>query len=148
MNEADSLFADASEFALHLRELRNHRLAAKKREETKRISPTTKQKVLIFQKTNGHCHICGGQITGNWVADHVHHHIYGGESAIENYLPAHRICNSARWFYGTEEFQWIMKMGVFFRTQLEEKGNADAINLAEAFMDHERHRVSRRKQSS
>jgi hypothetical protein len=145
MHDADTVFPDVSEFSAHLRFLRENRLANKKTGENNRKKLTKKQRINILEKTGGRCHICGGVIDGVWVADHVFAHIYGGEHSLDNYLPTHRICNRAKWFYGTEEFQWILKMGVFFRTQLEELGNPNAISLAEFFLEHERHRDSRRQ---
>ncbi|MFT4192797.1 MAG: HNH endonuclease [Comamonas sp.] len=144
MNEADSIFSCTPDFIAHLRSLREERLRTKAAGNSRKHL-TPKQRAFILEKTGRRCHICGGAITDKWVADHVYAHTYGGEHSLDNFLPAHRICNGSKWFYGTEEFQWIMKMGVYFRTQLEEVGNPDAIALAQAFLEHERHRDSRRK---
>ncbi|AGX86755.1 HNH endonuclease [Candidatus Symbiobacter mobilis] len=145
MREADTIFPDVPEFSAHLRILREVRLANKVTNENKRKKLTKKQRNIILEKTGGRCHICGGPIDGIWVAGHVFAHTYGGEHTLDNYLPAHRICNAAKWFYGTEELQWILKFGVYFRTQLEEIGNPDAISLAKCFLEHEKRRESRRK---
>src|SRR5687768_15236672 len=53
------------------------------------LSP--KERQLIFEKTAGRCHICGGKIDGPWQADHVLAHSTGGVHAAENYLPAHTL---------------------------------------------------------
>lgn len=76
---------------------------------------------------------------------HVVPHAHGGGHGIENILPAHTACNGARWFYGSEEFQWIVKMGVFFRTQFEETDNPSAWTLAQQFVEHEQRKIRRRK---
>jgi 5-methylcytosine-specific restriction endonuclease McrA len=144
MREADTVFHDATDFSTHLRSLRENRLANKSKTKNHREKITKKQRANILEKTGGHCHICGGLIDGAWVADHVFAHTYGGENSLDNYLPAHRICNRAKWFYGTEEFQWILKMGIYFRTQLEEVENPNAVTLAKTFLEYEKHRDSRR----
>lgn len=38
---------------------------------------------------------------------------------LDNYLPAHTLCNNYRWNYGCEEFQLILKLGVWPRAQIE-----------------------------
>jgi hypothetical protein len=68
---------------------------------------------------------------------------HGGTHHVDNYLPAHGLCNNYRWHYEPEEFQWIMKLGVWFRSQIE-KGDAEALNLAERFVHYEAGRQSRR----
>jgi hypothetical protein len=44
-------------------------------------------------------------IPADWQADHVLAHGRGGEASCENYLPAHKLCNTYRWDYLPEEFQ-------------------------------------------
>jgi hypothetical protein len=75
----------------------------------------------ILAKTAGRCHICGGAIEGAWHADHVLAHSGGGGHIADNYLPAHALCNNYRWDYSSEEFQYILKLGVWIRTQIERK---------------------------
>lgn len=70
-------------------------------------------------KTGGPCHICGGLIDGRWQADHVLAYSGGGGHAADNYLPAHELCSIYRWDYLAEEFQEILKLGVWARTQIE-----------------------------
>ncbi len=81
-------------------------------------------------------------IDGKWEADHVFSHALGGQHSLDNYLPAHPICNNYRWFYGTEEFQWILKLGVWLRTQIENQTAVGEIAAA-AFWVHERARACR-----
>jgi 5-methylcytosine-specific restriction endonuclease McrA len=101
----------------------------------------------VLAKTDSHCHICGGKIDGAWDADHVLAHAQGGVHCVDNYLPAHKLCNNYRWFYGTEEFQWILKLGVWLRT-LVEKEDRQALELISRFMRHGGRRHSRRKNTS
>jgi len=107
-----------------LKELHDQRRKYKK--ETKNIfcrrqSLTKIERDDVIKKTGGLCHVCGGKITGDdWEADHVSPRGVGGKHRADNYLAAHSVCHNYRWFYGPEEFQWILKRGVFIRTHIEE----------------------------
>ncbi len=148
MPEVHSVFESAEEFATHLHLLRQDRRKRKlevRSEGRKRRALTPKERLKVLNKTGGRCHICGGSIVDDWAADHVFAHSQGGEHTVDNYLPAHPICNNYRWFYGTEEFQWILKLGVWFRTKIETK-NPLALRLAKKFVRYEVQRDSRRSQ--
>ncbi len=137
-------------FSNRLKLLREQRRQGKIAGSAKRRQALTRaQRSLILSKTGGRCHICGGKIKKgeNWQADHVLAHAHGGEYSIENYLAAHSICNHYRWHYGSEEFQWIMKLGVWIRTLIERRDNL-AMALAERFIKYERHRITRQKSNS
>ncbi len=135
---------DALITRLHL--LRRQRRGKKLRLRGKviRASLSKSDKDRIFRKTKGRCHICGGIIKGKWQADHVFAHALGGDHNPDNYLPAHEICNNYRWFYEPEEIQWILKLGVWLRTQIE-KATPIGRLAAEGFCAHERRRAGRRK---
>jgi hypothetical protein len=148
MSEAVLLFDGSTSLAKHLKFLRSTRkasVALNKTEARKRVLLSASQRVAILKKTNGRCHICGGVIDSKWQADHVLAHANGGSDTTENFLPAHDLCNNYRWNYGTEEFQWIMKLGVHFRTLIELQ-DADALKLAAKFIRAEHRRHARRKQ--
>lgn len=99
----------------------------------------------ILAKTDGRCHVCGGEIaSGKWEADHVLAHSGGGQHGPDNFLPAHRLCNNYRWDYLPQEFQVILKLGVWARTQLEDYTRVGRA-IAPAFVAHEQHRATRRK---
>ena len=137
-------------FANRLKLRREQRRQGKIAGSTKRRQAlTNEQRDLILSKTGGRCHICGGKIKKgeNWQADHVLAHAQGGKHSIENYLAAHSICNNYRWHYGSEEFQWIMKLGIWIRTLIEKRDNL-ALALAERFIKYERHRITRQKSNS
>jgi len=148
MPEATSTFADADQFSSHLQKLRSERKRQKEKIHSKgskrrHLSPQARDKILA--KTGTQCHICGGTIDSrDWEADHVLAHASGGEHALDNFLPAHQLCNSYRWFYGAEEFQWIIKLGVWLRTKIE-KQDRQALEIAERFIRKENGRVTRRK---
>ena len=98
----------------------------------------------ILEKTGGRCHICGGEISDKWQADHVRPHSAGGTHSVDNYLPAHKTCNNYRWDYLPEEFQLILKLGVWARTQIEKDSPAGR-NICEKFAQYEKRREARRK---
>ncbi|MGI9101226.1 MAG: HNH endonuclease [Terriglobales bacterium] len=141
MNARDSFKSDL-EFVRRLRSLRADRRELKSAKRPARALLTLSERRRIFAKTDGRCHICGGEITGRWQADHVFSHALGGQHSLDNYLPAHDICNNYRWFYGSEEFQWILKLGVWLRTQIENE-TAVGNKAAQAFCAHERIRSIR-----
>jgi len=87
--------------------------------------------------------VCGGPIDGYWEADHVLAHSGGGDNSVDNYLPAHRTCNNYRWDYLPEEFQEILRLGVWLRTQIE-KQTVIGQSAGEAFIRYEKSRIARR----
>lgn len=109
------------------------------------LSPAERKEV--FQKTAGRCHICGGAIDGKWHADHVFSHSAGGAHLADNYLPAHALCNNYRWDYTADEFQAILKLGVWVRTEIEHKSTL-GLKVADRYLAHERSRTNRRAESA
>ena len=94
----------------------------------------------ILKKTANRCHVCGGLVISKWHADHVLAYAGGGEHSIENYLAAHALCNNYRWDYDSEEFQWILKIGVWARSRMEKpSGLGDSMLAAFAAYDLQRH---------
>ena len=145
----DPLTNNADQFAELLRALhatRNQRQEAfKATKQTRQLLSATERKE-IFAKTAGRCHICGGAIEGPWQANHVLSHSGGGGHIADNYLPTHVLCNNYRWDYSPDEFQHILKLGVWIRTQIERKtpiGRA----AATAYLAYENARVKRRRTS-
>lgn len=111
----------------------------------RRLSLTCEQRATVLAKTDARCHLCGGEITENkFAADHVLSHAAGGEHKLENYLPAHGLCNGARWFYSDEEFQWILRMGIWARKQMEDQ-TLIGIKMGPIFLEHEKGVRKRRK---
>ncbi len=144
---ASDTFDSTDKFIARLKALRSDRRRKKldRRNKGRRRSLTDAQRREILQKTDGHCHICGGRIEGKWEADHVFSHALGGEHHVDNFLPAHRTCNNYRWFYGKEEFQWILKLGVWLRTKIEQDSPIGR-EAAGSFLAKDRKRHERRKQ--
>ena len=145
---ADEVFSDVSALASQLRKLHTKRRGAVisvRTESVQRAALTKTERGEVLEKTGGRCHICGGAINANdWQADHILARSTGGAHSVENYLPAHSICNNYRWHYDAEEFQWILELGVWMRNQIE---NETTIGQAagEKFCYHDRRRAGRRK---
>jgi len=127
---------------VELRRLRQQGKDANRRPRQYRL--TAPERAQVFHKTGGKCHICGGTIAGPWSADHVLAHSAGGGHAADNYLAAHGTCNNYRWDYLPEEFELILKLGVWARTQIE-RGTTIGSNIEQKFTAYEARRVRRRK---
>ncbi|HET6360478.1 MAG TPA: HNH endonuclease [Gemmatimonadota bacterium] len=137
---------EVEKFARRLARYRTRRrkkkaeMKAEGRAPRRSLSPGDRKRVL--KKTGRRCHMCGGKITRDWHADHVLAHSTGGKHHVDNYLPAHRLCNSYRWDYSEKEFQIILKLGVWVRTQIE-KQTPLGTDVAERFLAHESQRAKR-----
>ncbi|MBM3422640.1 MAG: HNH endonuclease [Chlorobi bacterium] len=141
---------DAEEKELHdhlivLHRLREQGKDANRRSRRSRL--TAEERDAILRKTGGKCHICGGDISGRWHADHVLAHSAGGMHAADNYLPAHVTCNNYRWDYLPEEFELILKLGVWARSEVE-KGSDVGMAIAKKFSQKELKRQARRKNTA
>ncbi len=85
---------------------------------------TKEQRQIIYSKTGGKCHVCVQEISVNkFEADYVKSHSSGGTSVTDNFSTACKTCNNYRWHYLSEEFQWILKLGVWARTEIKKKLN-------------------------
>jgi 5-methylcytosine-specific restriction endonuclease McrA len=145
---ASDTFASAKDFVARIQSLRQQRRAKKRslRGKVPRRALSKSKKASILKKAGGRCHICGGPIDGEWQADHVLAHALGGGHDTDNYLPAHSICNNYRWFYEPEELQWILKLGVWLRNEIEKESRIGR-DAAVRFHQREQTRAGRRKAS-
>jgi len=125
-----------------LRRQRERRKASNRRPRRRQL--TAAERAAVLSKTGGKCHICGGEIQGAWNADHVLAHSGGGGHSADNYLPSHGTCNNYRWDYLPQEFELILKLGVWVRTQVE-KGTTVGRAIERGFSQYEARRISRRK---
>lgn len=59
---------------------------------------STRERVAIFQRWNGECHICGGRITvgEGWDVEHLIPLAQGGDDDGDNLRPAHRKCHAVK----------------------------------------------------
>ena len=140
-------FKDGDELREHLmalRVMRRQRKASIHRPRRNRLTPAQREEILA--KTDGRCHICGGEIEGSWQADHVIAQSAGGSSQTNSYLAAHPVCNNYRWDYVPQEFEIILKLGVWARTQVE-RDTIVGRAISMGFAAYEARRVSRRKSS-
>ncbi len=133
-----------SQLLRDLRESRENKKASRKKSILRRQRLTSEDRKAILSKTDGRCHICGGKVESRWHADHVLAHSAGGQHSVDNYLPADPLCNNYRWDYMPEEFQLILKLGVWARTQIE-KETGVGMRIAEGFVKYERLVAKRRK---
>ena len=133
---------------IRLRTLHTERAGSKRRVEARKSGRrrlNRSERAIVLERTAGRCHVCGGAIGADpWQADHVLAHSGGGVHSIDNYLPAHALCNNYRWDYWPEEFQVIVKLGVWLRTQIE-RGTPTGLTAGKAFVAHERRRAARRR---
>jgi len=127
-----------------LRVQRRSRKAALKGLDRSRRPLSAAERGRIHDKTAGRCHICGGAVDERWQADHVLAHSGGGGTEADNYLAAHTLCNNYRWDYLPEEFQLILKLGVWARTQVE-RNTSLGEQIASAFVAYEKTRRKRRR---
>lgn len=111
----------------------------------RRLSLNAKERCTVLDKTASRCHLCGGKIIGTkFAADHVFSRAAGGPHALDNYLPAHGLCNGCRWFYSPEEFQWILRIGVWARKQMEDR-TPIGLMMLKPFWEQEKRTRERRK---
>ena len=126
-----------------LKEQRRLRQAKSRAERVPRRSLAKIDRQKVLAKTDNRCHICGGRVLHRWQADHVLAHSDGGPHSVENYLAAHALCNNYRWDYSPEEFQWIIKVGVWAKSQME-GASQFSLEILKRFFDYEQRRVARR----
>lgn|GEM_PF-671534 len=133
-----------------LQELRKDRCQGDAKQRLEPSWPRAKlDRRAILEKTAGRCHICGGVIASGsyWEADHVFPSSGGGPSDIGNYLPAHGLCNGAKWDQSGEELQWVLKIGVWAKKQMESDSELGSTMLRRFWMQ-EQNRVKRQKSAS
>lgn len=102
------------------------------------------ERELVLRKTDGRCHICGGPVSADWQADHVLAYSAGGAHNPDNYLPARSLYNNYRWDYLPAEFEYILKLGVWAKTQIKRRSSLGK-SMAGAFLRHESSRRKRRR---
>jgi len=85
----------------------------------KRRAPTRKKRDLIFEKTGGNCHVCGGPAGEGWHADHVVPHKRGGTSKLSNLLPSCRECNGLRSAGKPGGIRESFRIGVYARRHMK-----------------------------
>jgi len=85
------------------------------------------------------------EVLPHFVVDHIVPVASGGQDSLNNLLAAHGLCNGCRWFYSPEEFQWILRMGVWARKQMEDARTEIGKQMRKPFRENEEEVRERRK---
>ena len=118
--------------------LLDERYVPPRADRKKTHGPFRAKKSDIFAKTNGRCYYCGLvlEFAISFCVDHIVPQIKGGESDIENVVPACRNCNSAKGTKTLEQFRFHRRMqgfqkqsGVWFTAEQVQFLNGLGINL-------------------
>jgi 5-methylcytosine-specific restriction endonuclease McrA len=147
------------ELTKHLKSLHGNRkrdqAERKKLPQELRRQLTDDERAKVLEKTAKHCHLCGGGKGENsdgelteeraLVIDHIVPFASGGDDSDNNLLAAHGLCNGCRWFYSPEEFQWILRMGVWARKQMEDAKTDIGKKMRNPFLANEEAVRRRRK---
>lgn len=93
---------------------------------------TNKKLVIVFNKTNGHCHFCGdvlklekygvsdiNNLEGSWEADHIKQKGKGGSKNIENCLPSCVRCNRLRWHRVGDDLRELIFLGLIVKDEIK-----------------------------
>jgi len=144
-NKKDLPYIDNVDFmSAELRRLNNLRSEIKKRKtKTKNLKKSEKEEV--FAKTNGTCHICGCDLEKDKFSITSS---FGKENSVENSLPACQSCKRIYDNYLPSEIKWILKIGLWAKTQIEyetEIGKNIATEIIEQEKEGERRRKTKRK---
>jgi hypothetical protein len=96
------------------------------------VKPNHIQRIrAIWEKTGGRCHFCGDPVKlsrrgysragsdGSWEIDHVTQRAKGGQSGVENYLPACTRCNRLRWHRTGAQLRQLLVLGIIARREIE-----------------------------
>ena len=72
------------------------------------------KKKAVYNKTDGHCHICGENMTyRKMTVDHLVSRHHGGDDSLGNLLPAHGKCNRTKWTGRLDRWIQILNYGIF-----------------------------------
>jgi hypothetical protein len=81
----------------------------------------SKARADIFAKTGGRCHICSVELVGGeWQADHIEQHTFGGTCSDPNFLPICGHCNRLRWSYPSDVIRLIFQLGVYAKHEIRQ----------------------------
>lgn len=144
-NNTELPFIDNKEYlSAEFRRLREVR-SEKKKVKAKAKNLKKAEKMEVFEKTNCTCHLCGNKLNGEKFSISFP---FVSNGLVADSLPACRSCKRLYGNYLPSEIKWIMKLGMWARTQIEyetEIGQDIAIELVETESDRERSRKEPRK---
>ncbi len=129
------------------RELKQMRYGRTTAGANARRSLSPAERDVVLRKTGGRCHVCGGEVDGDWHADHIAAHSTGGVGAAANLLAAHSLCNGYRKRFLPEEVIYVLKLGVWAKTEIE-KLTPVGRAIGNAFVAHEKARRKRSRRRS
>ncbi|MBX3023799.1 HNH endonuclease [bacterium] len=147
MSERTSSAKQITARLIKLKRGRKRRHVRAREEGRRRGALTPRQRRDVLAKTAGRCHVCGGTVDGAWHADHVLAHSGGGRHRADNFLAAHRLCNTYRWDYSPGEFQLILKLGGWIANEIR-RSTPVGRAAADGFVKKERRRAGRAKRSA
>ena len=121
----------------------------------KRKSINKKTKEIVFDKTDGRCHVCGKTLFSNakagsrerWRVDHILQKSRGGEDLINNYLPICRDCNFLRRNYASETMRRIIRFGIIARGLSKRKTDI-GLQLSDIYEKRKKKNFKKRKQKA
>ena len=129
-------------FSAELRRIRNEREKLKKERKGKKTVRLKKQeKIDIYNKTKGICHICGSKLSESKFSITSS---LTNEISVETSLPACKDCKRFYDNYLPDEIKWMIKLGMWAKTQVEfetDLGKTIALDITE----QEKYRESKRK---
>ncbi len=81
---------------------------------------STDKRRLVWEKTQGHCHLCGDTLNeDNWVIEHIVPRVFTDHSAEDlwNLLPACRFCNGIKKGLGPDHMRRVLMYGRYCATE-------------------------------
>jgi 5-methylcytosine-specific restriction endonuclease McrA len=120
--------------AAYIRKIFDPLRRPKHKNPCRRHAVTRSKRDEVWNKTKGHCHLCGGRLhQSDWQCDHVVAHESGGDNSIHNLLPVCCLCNRFRWGYRPKVRRLILRLGVYAKHEIRQrtKLGQELVRLAE-----------------
>lgn len=131
---------DPQILSAELRRLNHERHKLKRSISSQKFSHKAFEKKIIFDKTNGLCHICGNALSPEKYS--ITYSLLFNEQ--DQPLPACKSCKTFHDNYLSDEIKWIIKLGLWAKTQIEYETEIGQL-LAEEFIDYEQFRENGRQ---
>lgn len=142
-DKEDLPYIDKKEFlSAELRRLSLLRSKSKKDKSCLKVLKKS-EKEIVFNKTNGTCHICGCKL--NLDKFSVTNSLKK-ENSVENCLPACQSCKRIYDNYLPSEIKWALKIGLWAKTQIEYETEIGK-EIATEIIEQEKDRENKRKES-
>ena len=94
---------------------------------TKRTVNKKNRKARVWNKTEGHCHLCGERLSydGSWAIDHLVPRASGGPDDEWNLLPACHFCNGMKKAARTYKMRRVLMYGRYCLDKATERETSD-----------------------